>query len=174
MSATLFKNARIIDPSRKMEEDGAVLVQDGKIAASGADALNQGAPEGAKIIDCRGATIIPGLVDARVFVGEPGAEHRETIASASNAAAAGGVTSIILMPDTDPVIDDVALVEFVLRTARETASVHVHPSAAITKGLRGEELSEFGLLHDAGAVAVTDDEYSELAWLQGLEMPSPP
>ncbi|WP_336056323.1 dihydroorotase [Nitratireductor sp. CH_MIT9313-5] len=156
MSATLFKNARIIDPSRKMEEDGAVLVQDGKIAASGADALNQGAPEGAKIIDCRGATIIPGLVDARVFVGEPGAEHRETIASASNAAAAGGVTSIILMPDTDPVIDDVALVEFVLRTARETASVHVHPSAAITKGLRGEELSEFGLLHDAGAVAVTE------------------
>ncbi len=156
MSATLFKNARIIDPSRKMEEDGAVLVQDGKIAASGADALNQGAPEGAKVIDCRGATIIPGLVDARVFVGEPGAEHRETIASASNAAAAGGVTSIILMPDTDPVIDDVALVEFVLRTARETASVHVHPSAAITKGLRGEELSEFGLLHDAGAVAVTE------------------
>lgn len=156
MSATLFKNARIIDPSRKMEEDGAVLVQDGKIAASGADALNQGAPEGAKIIDCRGATIIPGLVDARVFVGEPGAEHRETIASASNAAAAGGVTSIILMPDTDPVIDDVALVEFVLRTARETASVHVHPSAAITKGLRGEELSEFGLLRDAGAVAVTE------------------
>jgi len=156
MSATLFKNARVVDPSQKMEEDGAVLVQDGKIVASGADALNQGAPEGAKIIDCRGATIIPGLVDARVFVGEPGAEHRETIASASNAAAAGGVTSIILMPDTDPVIDDVALVEFVLRTARETASVHVHPSAAITKGLRGEELSEFGLLHDAGAVAVTE------------------
>jgi dihydroorotase len=76
-------------------------------------------------------------VDSRVFIGEPGAEHRETIASASHAAAAGGVTSVIMMPDTDPVIDDIALVEFVLRTARDTAIVRIHPAAAITKGLAG-------------------------------------
>ena len=97
---------------------------------------------------------------ARVFVGEPGAEHRETIKSASEAAAAGGVTSLIMMPDTDPVIDDVALVEFVLRTAREQSSIHIHPAAAITKGLNGKELTEFGLLRDAGAVLLTDGRRS--------------
>ncbi|EXL06019.1 dihydroorotase [Brucella anthropi] len=156
MSAILFENARVIDPSRSLDETGSVLICDGKIVAAGADARNQGAPEGAEIIDLNGKAVLPGLVDARVFVGEPGAEHRETIASASRAAAAGGVTSIIMMPDTDPVIDDVALVEFVKRTARDTAAVNVHPAAAITKGLRGEEMTEIGLLRDAGAVAFTE------------------
>ena len=156
MSAILFENARVIDPSRGLDETGSVLICDGKIVAAGADARNQGAPEGAEIIDLNGKAVLPGLVDARVFVGEPGAEHRETIASASRAAAAGGVTSIIMMPDTDPVIDDVALVEFVKRTARDTAVVNVHPAAAITKGLRGEEMTEIGLLRDAGAVAFTE------------------
>ncbi|WP_266018788.1 dihydroorotase [Brucella intermedia] len=156
MSAILFENARIVDPSRGLDETGSVLIRDGKIVAAGADARNQGAPEGAEIIDLNGKAVLPGLVDARVFIGEPGAEHRETIASASRAAAAGGVTSIIMMPDTDPVIDDVALVEFVKRTARDTAVVNVHPAAAITKGLRGEEMTEIGLLRDAGAVAFTE------------------
>ena len=156
MSAILFENARIIDPSRGLDETGSLLIQDGKIVAAGADVRNQGAPEGAQIIDLNGKAVLPGLVDARVFVGEPGAEHRETIASASRAAAAGGVTSIIMMPDTDPVIDDVALVEFVKRTARDTAVVNVHPAAAITKGLHGEEMTEIGLLRDAGAVAFTE------------------
>ena len=156
MSAILFENARIVDPSRGLDETGSVLIRDGKIVAAGADARNQGAPEGAEIVDLNGKAVLPGLVDARVFIGEPGAEHRETIASASRAAAAGGVTSIIMMPDTDPVIDDVALVEFVKRTARDTAVVNVHPAAAITKGLRGEEMTEIGLLRDAGAVAFTE------------------
>ncbi|KAB2722863.1 dihydroorotase [Brucella intermedia] len=156
MSAILFENARIVDPSRGLDETGSVLIRDGKIVAAGADARNQGAPEDAEIIDLNGKAVLPGLVDARVFIGEPGAEHRETIASASRAAAAGGVTSIIMMPDTDPVIDDVALVEFVKRTARDTAVVNVHPAAAITKGLRGEEMTEIGLLRDAGAVAFTE------------------
>ena len=156
MSATLFENARIVDPSRNLDETGSVLIRDGKIVAAGADARNQGAPEGTQIIDLNGKAVLPGLVDARVFVGEPGAEHRETIASASRAAAAGGVTSLIMMPDTDPVIDDVALVEFVKRTARDTAIVNVHPAAAITKGLHGEEMTEIGLLRDAGAVAFTE------------------
>ncbi|MFC7067382.1 dihydroorotase [Brucella rhizosphaerae] len=160
MSTILFENARIVDPSRGLDENGSLLIQDGNIVASGADARNQGAPEGAEIVDLNGMAILPGLVDLRVFIGEPGAEHRETIASASRAAAAGGVTSIIMMPDTDPVIDDVALVEFVKRTARDTAIVNVHPAAAITKGLHGEEMTEIGLLRDAGAVAFTEGRHT--------------
>jgi dihydroorotase len=160
MSVTVFQNTRIVDPSRGLDEVGTVIVNGKKIAASGASALNQGAPEGAAVIDCAGKAIIPGLVDGRVFIGEPGGEHRETIASASEAAAAGGVTSIVMMPDTDPVIDNVALVEFVLRTARDTASVNVFPAAAITKGLEGREMTEFGLLREAGAVAFTDGRHT--------------
>lgn len=156
MSATLFTNARVIDPSRGMDERGAVLVAEGRIIASGAAALNQGAPGGAAVIDCKGNAVIPGLVDTRVFIGEPGSEYRETIASASVAAAAGGVTSIVMMPDTDPVIDDVALVEFVRRTARDTAQINVHPAAAITKSLKGADLTEIGLLSQSGAVAFTE------------------
>jgi len=160
MSVTIFQQARIVDPSRGLDEIGSVIVDGKTIVAAGADALNQGAPEGAGIIDCAGKTIIPGLVDSRVFIGEPGAEHRETIASASQAAAAGGVTSIVMMPDTNPVIDNVALVEFVLRTARDTAIVNVFPAAAVTKGLEGREMTEFGLLREAGAVAFTDGRHT--------------
>ena len=156
MSITVFQQARIVDPSRGIDEIGSVIVDGKKIVASGAAALNQGTPEGANVVPCAGKTIIPGLVDGRVFIGEPGGEHRETIASASLAAAAGGVTSIVMMPDTDPVIDNVALVEFVLRTARDTAVVNVFPAAAVTKGLEGREMTEFGLLRAAGAVAFTD------------------
>ncbi len=160
MKPVLLKNARVLDPSRNLDEAGSVLVVDGSIAAAGSGAQNQGAPEGADIIDCAGRLVIPGLVDACVHVGEPGAEHRETIASASQAAAAGGVTSFIMMPDTDPVIDDVALVEFIQRSARDTALVHVHPAAAITKGLHGREMTEFALLQAAGAVALTEGRHS--------------
>lgn len=160
MSTTVYTNARIIDPSRNLDETGTLIVQDGIIVASGADTNNQGTPEGAEIIDLNGNVLIPGLVDSRVFIGEPGTEHRETIASASQAAAAGGVTSMIMMPDTDPVIDNVALVEFVKRTARDTAIVNVYPAAAITRGLLGEEMTEMGLLREAGAVAFTEGRKS--------------
>jgi dihydroorotase len=156
MTITVFQRARIVDPSRGVDEIGAVIIDGKKIAAAGKDALNQGTPEGATAIDCAGRTIMPGLVDSRVFIGEPGAEHRETIRSASVAAAAGGVTSLVMMPDTDPVIDNVALVEFVLRTARDTATVNIFPAAAVTRGLAGKEMTEFGLLREAGAVAFTD------------------
>lgn len=156
----VLKNVRIVDPSRKLDEVGTIVVgADGKIIASGADAQNQGAPEGADSRDCKGLTAIPGLVDARVFVGEPGAEHRETIASASKAAAAGGITSFIMMPETDPVIDDIALVEFVKKTARDTADVNVYPAAALTKGLTSAEMTEMGMLQQAGAVAFTNGRY---------------
>ncbi len=160
MKPTVLHNARILDPSRGLDEIGSVIIEAGRIAAAGASARNQGAPEGAEVIDCTGKAVIPGLVDSRVFVGEPGAEHRETIASSSTAAAAGGVTSIVMMPDTDPVIDDVALVEFVLRTARDTAAVHVYPAAAITRGMEGRELTEFGLLRDAGAIGFTEGRHT--------------
>ncbi|MEX0343876.1 MAG: dihydroorotase [Rhizobiaceae bacterium] len=156
MSAQVFENARIVDPSRDIDETGTVIIQEGAVVAAGADALNQGVPDGAARRDCTGLVITPGLVDARVYIGEPGNEHRETIASASQAAAAGGVTSLVMMPDTSPVIDDVALVEFVLRTARETALVNIHPAAAITKGLAGKEMTEFGLMRQAGAAMFTD------------------
>ncbi len=160
MTVTVLERARIVDPSRGIDEIGSVVVDGGKIAAAGASALNQGAPEGAAVIDCTARTIIPGLVDSRVFIGEPGGEHRETIASASVAAAAGGVTSLVMMPDTHPAIDNVALVEFVLRTARDTALVNVFPAAAITKGLEGREMTEFGLLREAGCVAFTDGRHT--------------
>jgi dihydroorotase len=160
MRPTLFNNVRIIDPSQNMDEIGAVLVSGGMVVACGPSALNQGYPEGTKVEDCRGKTITPGLVDTRVFIGEPGNEYRETISSASNAAAAGGVTSIVMMPDTDPVIDDVALVEFVRRSARDTAEINVYPAAAITKGLNGNDLTEIGLLREAGAVAFTDGRHT--------------
>jgi dihydroorotase len=153
---TVLKNLRILDPSRSLDETGSIVIENGRIAAIGSGAQNQGAPEGAEIVDGRGLVAAPGLVDARVFVGEPGAEHRETIESASRAAAAGGVTTFITMPDTDPVIDDIALVEFVLKNARDKAVVNIHPAAALTKGLAGEEMTEFGLLKDAGAVAFTN------------------
>ena len=156
----VFAGARVIDPARNLDAVGSVLVAEGRIIAAGPEVLNQGAPEAFEVVDARGKVIIPGLVDMRVFVGEPGHEHRETFASASRAAAAGGVTTIITMPDTDPAIDDPALVDFVLRRAREEAEVRVRPMAALTKGLAGAEMVEIGLLAEAGAVAFTDGRKS--------------
>lgn len=160
MTPTVLKNLRIIDPSRNLDETGTIIIgADGRILVSGKQAQNQGAPEGATIRDCKGLVATPGLVDARVYVGEPGAEHTETIESASRAAAAGGITSFIMMPDTDPVIDDIALVEFVQKTARDKAVVNVHPAAALTKGLAGKEMTEIGLLQQSGAVAFTNGRH---------------
>ncbi|WP_175869071.1 dihydroorotase [Bartonella gabonensis] len=152
----VFQKARIIDPSRAIDEIGTVIVENGRIIAAGKEALNQGTPAGAKVINAQNKAILPGLVDARVFVGEPGNENCETIASASQAAAAGGITSFLMMPDTHPVIDNVALVQFIKRTAGEMSSVNIYPVAAITQGFNGQEITEFGLLKDAGAVAFSE------------------
>lgn len=152
----LLANARLIDPSRDLDGPGDVLIADGVIRDARRGIGSAGVPEGTEIINCNGKVVAPGLIDMRAFVGEPGAGHRETLASASQAAAAGGITTIICQPDTSPVIDNSATVDFVLRRARDTAIVHVHPMAALTKGLKGEEMTEIGLLKAAGAVAFTD------------------
>jgi dihydroorotase len=156
--ATALVNARLVDPATGLDQSGGVLVAGGKIVDLGPH-IGAG-QEGADIVDCGSHVLAPGLVDMLVFSGEPGHEHRETLATASRADAAGGVTTIVCMPNTDPVIDDVALVDFILRRARDTAQVNIHPMAAMTKGLLGEEMTEIGLLREAGAVAFTNGKRS--------------
>lgn len=153
--ALLIENARIIDPASNRDIKGALLVEDGKITDI-SEGNAPGSPENVERIDAKGLIVAPGLIDMRVFTGEPGHEYRETLASASNAAASGGVTSFVCMPDTLPVIDDSALVDFIMRRAQATAQVNVLPAAAMTKGLLGEEIAEFGLLKEAGAICFTD------------------
>jgi dihydroorotase len=155
-----FLNARLIDPAEMRESRGGALVVDGRIAALGAAVTREAAPAEARLVDCEGDVLAPGLIDMRAFIGEPGAEHRETIASASAAAAAGGVTTLVARPDTNPPVDDPAVVDFILRRARATAKVRVLPSAALTKGLEGREIAEIGLLAEAGAVAFSDGPHS--------------
>ncbi|HKY87975.1 MAG TPA: dihydroorotase [Pseudorhodoplanes sp.] len=152
----LLTNARIVDPSRELDFPGDLLIAEGVIRDAKRGIGAAGVPQGTEIVDCKGHIVAPGLIDMRAFVGEPGAEHRETLATASQAAAAGGVTTIVCQPDTDPVIDDHAIVDFILRRARDTAIVHIAPMAALTKGLKGQEMTEIGLLKAAGAVAFTD------------------
>lgn len=152
-------NARLVDPATGLDAFGGLLISNGVIADLGTH-ITEDSIEGAEPLDCGGRTVAPGLIDMMVYAGEPGHENRETLATASRAAAAGGVTTIVCMPDTDPVIDDVALVDFILRRARDTALVHVHPMAALTKNLSGEDMAEIGLLHEAGAIAFTNGKTS--------------
>ena len=156
----LLADARIVDPSRDLDFTGDLLLADGLVRDAKRGIHASGVPEGTEIIDCRGKLLAPGLIDMRAFVGEPGAGHRETLASASHAAAAGGVATIVCQPDTNPAIDDPAIVDFVLRRARDTAIVHVHPMAALTKGCAGQEMAEMGLLKAAGAIAFSDGSRS--------------
>jgi dihydroorotase len=151
-----YVNAEVIAPQQGLHGKGGVLIEDGWILAAGPQVTRDMVGAAAQITDCKGKLLIPGLIDMRVFTGEPGSEYRETLASASEAAAAGGVTTMIVMPNTQPVIDDAAIVDYILRRARDTALVRVHPMAAITKNLGGELMSEIGLVHAAGAVAITD------------------
>jgi dihydroorotase len=152
----LLLNARLIDPAVGAETRGGLLLMDGRIADLGGAVTRDCAPDGARIVDCAGDVVAPGLIDMQAFVGEPGAEHRETIATATAAAAAGGVTTIIATPETTPAVDDPAVVDFVLRRARDTGRVRVLPFAALTRGREGREISEFGLLRQAGAVGFFD------------------
>ena len=149
-------NARLIDPAQHEETLGGVLAIDGVIRDVGAAVAPGNLPPHAQIIDCCGDCVSPGLIDMRAFIGEPGAEHRETIATATAAAAAGGVTTVLARPDTNPPVDEPAVVDFLLRRARDTSRVRVLPSAALSAGLNGAEIAEIGLLQLAGAVAFSD------------------
>ncbi len=151
----LFRHARLLDPATGLDQRGDLLVEDRRIAALG-PTLETARGIDAEIVECAGACLAPGLVDMRVEVPEPGAEHRESMTSASLAAAAGGVTTMVMLPHTEPVIDDVALIEFVARRSRDIGLVNIRSYAAATKGLRGRELTEMGLLAAAGALAFTD------------------
>jgi dihydroorotase len=153
-----FRGARLIDPASNLDVKGGLLVENGKIVDLGPRLFNDSEPNDPEVVDCRGLVLAPGLIDMRVFTGEPGSEHRETLESASRAAAAGGVTTIVVMPNTDPVIDEPSLVDFVLRRAAATATVRVVPMAALTRHLAGETMTEIGLLKEAGAIAFTDGD----------------
>lgn len=155
----LIENARIVDPASGTDQRGAVLIENGRIADLALDGP-VGVPDDAEVINANGLVLAPGLIDMRVFTGEPGWEYRETLASAGEAAAAGGVTSFVMMPDTMPAVDDGAVVDFLVRRAKATSKVNVLPAAGITKGLAGKDLTEFGLMREAGAVCLTDGRNS--------------
>jgi len=150
-----FVNARLVDPQSDYDGPGGLLTAHGKIAQMFRGAIDSAAGDG-RTIDCKGALLCPGLIDLRVKTGEPGAEPKETLKSAARAAASGGVTSIVVQPDTDPVIDDPAVVDFILRRARDIELVHVYPAGAMTKGLNGEAMAEIGLMREAGCLYVTN------------------
>ncbi len=152
MSIIAYKNARLLCPAQNIDMTGHMLVEGGTIKALGEIDISNAK----HVVDCSGKALIPGLIDMQVFTGEPGQEHRETLATASHAAAAGGVTSMVVMPNTDPAIDDAALVDFIMRRARDTAIIRILPMAAITKSCAGAVLTEFGLLKEAGAIAFSD------------------
>ena len=155
---TAFVNARIVDPASGLDQVGDLLAEKGKIAAFGPNLFRDGSPTDCMTVDCRGRVLAPGLVDMRVHLGEPGHEQSETIETGAAAAVAGGITSLACLPNTSPPVDDVSVLEFIARRARETKLVKIHPYAAITRGLDGVALTEMGLLSDAGAVAFTDGD----------------
>lgn len=154
MSILALTNARVFCPASGRDGLGSVTVAGGVVAA-----LDAAAPADAEAVDCGGHLLIPGLIDMGVSTGEPGEEHRETLRSAGRAAVAGGVTTAVLLPDTHPVLDEVALVEFAVARALGTL-IRMQPMAALTKGLAGVEMTEIGLLRRAGAVAFSNGRHS--------------
>jgi len=159
-----YINARVIDPASGVDhaasESGGLLTDGASIVAMGPDIFNGGRPAVEEIVDCQGAVLAPGLVDMRVDFCEPGAEHKEDIESGSKAAAAGGVTAVVTLPDTAPAIDNASVLEFVARRARDVKLVKVFGYATVTRGANSDEIVEMGLLKEAGAVAFTDGRHS--------------
>ena len=153
----LLINTRIIDPQNKIDEVGGILIdENGKIKAVGKKVTKENAPKDCKIIDCKGNISIPGIVDMRVFVGEPGFEYKENFRTLSEAALSGGVTSVVTMPNTMPVIDNGSILDFTKRRAKDKSQIKIYPLATLTKNLEGNEMSEFGLLGIIGAIGFTD------------------
>ncbi len=150
---TLITNARLLCPANRIDRVGSLLIKDGIIAAIDGESAT---PD--EHFDAAGFCLSPGLVDLRVKTGEPGAEQKETLATASRSAIAGGVTSMVVMPETEPVIDDVALVQFIANRGKETAKARIYPAGALTKGLTGEAMAEIGLMSNSGAVFFTNGD----------------
>ena len=153
----LLINTRIIDPQNNIDEVGGILIdENGKIKAVGKKVTKENAPKDCKIIDCKGNISIPGIIDMRVFVGEPGFEYKENFRTLSEAALSGGVTSVVTMPNTMPVIDNGSILDFTKRRAKDKSQIKIYPLATLTKNLEGNEMSEFGLLGIIGAIGFTD------------------
>lgn len=153
-----YVNARLLDPATGLDAPGALLTDGETIADFGPELFKGGVPQGIEVIDCAGLCLAPGLVDIRVQIREPGEEHKGTIQSAGMSATAGGITSMVCLPNTKPIIADTSVVEFVARRARLLGLAKIYPYAAATKNLDGREITEMGILAEAGAVAFTDGE----------------
>ena len=157
MKKQYFINANIIDPHNSINENGGLIIsEDGKIEATGKKVNINNLPSREKPIDLKGKHIFPGLVDMRVFVGEPGYEYKENFRTLSEAALSGGVTSVVTMPNTDPVIDNVSIVDFLKRRGRDKSKINIFPCASLTKNIEGLNMTEFGLLQNKGIIAFTD------------------
>jgi len=156
VSRVAYINARLLDPASGLDSPGALLSEGETISDVGPDLFSDGVPDGITTIDAQGHCLMPGLVDMRVQLREPGEEYKGTLESAGRSATAGGVTSMVCLPNTNPVIDDMSVLEFVARRARKLGLAKVYPYGAVTKGLMGEELAEIGLLSESGALAFTD------------------
>jgi len=150
-------NARIIDPKNNIDEIGGLIIDsNGTIKAAGKKVANGNLPSSINKIDLKKQVLIPGIVDMRVFVGEPGYEYKENFRTLSNAALSGGVTSVVSMPNTNPVIDNVSMVDFLKRRGRDKSKINIFPAASLTKNTEGKQMTEFGLLKRKGIVAFTD------------------
>ncbi len=157
MKKKYFLNANIVDPGNSVEEIGGLIIsENGKIEAIGKKVNENNIPSREKYIDLKGKYIFPGLVDMRVFVGEPGFEYKENFRTLSNAALSGGVTSVVTMPNTNPIIDNVSMVDFLKRRGRDKSKINIFPTASLTKNLEGSNMTEFGLLQKKGIIAFTD------------------
>ena len=157
MKKQYFLNATIIDPKNSLDEMGGLIIsEEGKIEAVGKKVNKNNIPSREKFIDLSGKHIFPGLVDMRVFVGEPGYEYKENFKTLSSAALAGGVTSVVTMPNTSPIIDNVSIVDFLKRRGRDKSKINIYPSASLTKNLEGNNMTEFGLLQKKGIIGFTD------------------
>ena len=157
MKKKYFINANIIDPYNSLNEIGGIIIgENGKIEAVGKKVNTNNIPSREKAIDLNRKYIFPGIVDMRVFVGEPGYEYKENFRTLSNAALSGGVTSVVTMPNTDPIIDNVSIVDFLKRRGRDKSKINIFPTASLTKQTEGNNMTEFGLLQSKGIVAFTD------------------
>ena len=157
MKKQYFINGNIIDPHNSINEIGGLIIGDkGQLEAVGKKVNTNNIPSREKVIDLKGKYIFPGLVDMRVFVGEPGFEYKENFRTLSNAALSGGVTSVVTMPNTDPIIDNVSIVDFLKRRGRDKSKINIYPTASLTKGTEGTNMTEFGLLQSKGIIGFTD------------------